>query len=178
MIKKLSFFLFSLVSTLSISQELIQDNSSISFFSNAPIEDIFSESKHGISTLSGHKKLFTFEIKIESFSFKNPLMKDHFNDSYMESSKFPKASFNGKIRGNFSLLKDGVYKVFVIGNLIVHGVTKLREIPGKIIVKNGKVNIVAKFAIKLEEHGVKIPSLMTKKIAEIVEVNVSINYKK
>ena len=33
---------------------------------------------------------------IKSFKFKAPLMEEHFNENYMESSKFPKATFKGK----------------------------------------------------------------------------------
>ena len=143
MIKKFSFFLFSIFSTLCFSQQLVQERANITFFSNAPIEDIFSESKQCISTLNGDKKLFSFEMKITSFSFKNPLMKEHFNDNYLESKKFPVGSFKGNILGDFDLSKDGVYKVFVTGKLLIHGVAKQRKIPGKIIVRNGKVNIEA-----------------------------------
>lgn len=160
------------------SQQLVQESASISFFSNAPIEDIYSESKECVSTLIVDKKLFSFEMNITSFNFKNPLMKEHFNEDYLESKNFPLGSFKGTISGDFDLTKDGVYKVFVIGNLLIHGVIKSRKIPGKITVRKNTVGIEAKFAIKLEEHDVKIPSIMTKKIAEIVKINVSINYKK
>jgi len=163
---------------VSFGQQLVQKSSSISFYSNAPIEDVFAESKSCSSSINSVKKTFSFTINIGSFNFKNPLMEEHFNENYMESSKFPSASFNGNIIGDFFLLKEGTYKVFVEGELTVHGVTKTRKIPGKIIVHNGSVSLSSKFAIKLEEHGIKVPSIMTKKIAEIVEINVSINYKK
>ena len=34
---------------------------------------------------------------VKSFKFKAPLMEEHFNENYMESSTYPKATFKGKI---------------------------------------------------------------------------------
>lgn len=177
MIKKIFLLLIIVSAQVSHAQLLRQESSSLSFFSNAPMEDIYAESKKCISAIDAKKKTFVFIMKPKNFVFKNPLMQEHFNENYMESEKFPKATFSGKITGDFNINADGKYPVKVNGKLNIHGVEKEREISGNIIVKNGKVSIESKFAVKLEEHGVKIPSMMTKKIAEVVEINVNVNYK-
>ena len=56
---------------------------------------------------------------VKSFKFKSPLMEEHFNENYMESDKFPKATFKGKVL-NFDS-KTGSYEVE--GDLTIHGVT-------------------------------------------------------
>jgi polyisoprenoid-binding protein YceI len=116
-------------------------------------------------------------MKPNTFIFKNPMMQEHFNENYMESDKYPKASLSGSIVGDFDLTKDGDYAVTVKGKLKVHGIEKEREIKGGITVRNGKVSIDAKFAIQVSDHGIKIPSMKIKTIAEVVEVSVSIEYK-
>ena len=63
------------------------------------------------------------------------------------------------------------------GKLKIHGVEKDREIKGEILVKNGKVSVNAKFAIQVADHGIKIPSMKIKNIAEVVEVSVAIEFK-
>lgn len=169
------FTLFSITNTF--AQQFRQASSTISFFSSAPMEDIFAESKKCISAIDAGKKTIALIIYPKDFVFKNPIMQEHFNENYMESDKFPKATFTGKIVGDFDVTKDGEYPVKVVGKLSIHGVEKAREIEGKIIVKNGVISIASKFAVKLSEHNIEIPSIMTKKIAEVVELNISVTYK-
>lgn len=167
-----------LVAFVANAQMYKQKSSSISFFSDAPLEDIYAESKKSISAFDATKKEIAIFMKPNTFVFKNPLMQEHFNEDYIESDKFPKATFSGKIIGDFNVNKDGVYPVKVKGKLNIHGVEKDREISGKIIVKNGVVSIESKFAVKVADHGVKIPSMKIKNIAEVVEVSVNIVYQK
>ena len=105
-------------------------------------------------------------------------MQSHFNENYLESSKFPNASFKGDFKGDYDLTKDGEYAVSSTGDLEIHGIVQKRTIPAKLIVKNGKVSLFAKFLVKLEEHKIKIPSVVFQNIAEEVEVTVESDLKK
>jgi hypothetical protein len=163
MFNRYLFFLFSLFSTCCISQDFVQENTNISCFSNAAIEDIFSESEQCNSTLNGEKKLFSYEIDIASFEFKDPLKKDHFNENYLESIKIPKAEYNGNILGDSNLLKHGTHKVFLERNPSIH--VALKQV--KIIVENGNINIVSKVAINLEDHKVKVPTFMKRRLLKL-----------
>ncbi|MFX8934000.1 hypothetical protein ABTN02_20340, partial [Acinetobacter baumannii] len=60
-----------------------------------------------------------FALLIRGFVFKNALMQEHFNENYMESNLFPKASFNGKIDNikDIDFSKNGVYQASVSGEL-------------------------------------------------------------
>lgn len=167
-----------LMLTLSVSAQKFKNSSSkISFLSDAPLEDIYAESKKSTSVFNATEKKIVVLMKTNTFIFKNPMMQEHFQEDYIESDKFPKATLSGDIIGDFDVTKDGSYDVVVKGKLKIHGVEKDREIKGKIIVKNGKVSVEAKFAIKVADHGVKIPSMKIKNIAEVVEVTVNIEYK-
>lgn len=148
----------------------------ISFFSSAPLEDIEAKTANGTSVITTTKNEFFFLVPIKSFTFKSSLMQEHFNENYMESDKFPDARFSGKVSENIDWKKDGTYNVTVTGKLTVHGVEKDRTIPGTITIKNGNISINAKFDIVCKEHGIKIPSMMTEKIAENVAVTVNGNY--
>ena len=57
----------------------------------------------------------------------------------------------------------------------MHGVEKEREIDGTITVKDGKISISCEFDILLKDHKIKIPKIVTEKIAESVLVQVNIN---
>jgi len=167
-----------LILTISVNaQKYIGTSSKISFLSETALEDIYGESKKSNSALKADLKQIAILMKTNTFVFKNPMMQEHFQEDYIECEKFPNATFNGNIIGDFDVNKDGEYKVTVNGKLNIHGVEKDREVKGKIIVKEGIVRVEAKFAIRLSDHNIKVPSIVVKKIAEVVEVSINITYK-
>jgi polyisoprenoid-binding protein YceI len=175
---KLLSFLFLFLPFLVTAQPYVLENSHIRFYSHTPVEDIDAITKDTKGVIDFTKNSFTFRVPITSFSFRLALMQSHFNENYLESSKFPNASFKGDLKGNYDLTKDGEYEVTSTGDLDVHGVVQKRTIPAKIIVKNGKVSLFAKFMIKLADHNIKIPSVVFQNIAEEVEVTVESDLKK
>ncbi len=98
-----------------------------------------------------------FSVLIKGFKFANGLMEDHFNENYMESSKFPKADFKGFITNisavNFA--KDGTYDATAKGTLTIDGKSKEITVPGTITIEKGKPTIKATLNIPLKEfiHG-------------------------
>jgi polyisoprenoid-binding protein YceI len=100
-------------------------------------------------------------------------MQEHFNENYMESDKYADARFSGKVNEDIDWKKDGVNNVTVTGKLTIHGVDKDRTIPGVITIKNGVVSISSKFDVTCKEHGIKIPTMLAEKVAEVVSINVS-----
>lgn len=94
-----------------------------------------------------------FNLLIKGFKFANGLMEDHFNENYMESTKFPKADFKGFITNiasvNFS--KDGSYSINSDGTLTIHGVSKKMTVPGTLLVDKGKVTIKTSFKVKIKD---------------------------
>ena len=103
-------------------------------------------------------------------------MQEHFNSDYMESDKFPKATFKGKIQEKVDLTKDGAYPVNVSGDLTVHGVTKPRTITGNVTVKGGIITMTSEFMVRCADHDIKIPSIVFHNIAESIKMNVSATY--
>ncbi|HEY0273516.1 MAG TPA: YceI family protein, partial [Chitinophaga sp.] len=139
---------------------------SVSFFSSTPLEDIKAQTTQAVTTLNIKTKEIYFKIPVQSFAFRYKLMKDHFNDSYLESGKYPDAEFKGAVITPADLGKDGSYPVTVKGNLLLHGVSRPYEEKGTLQVKGAEVIADAKFQIKLVDHSIKIPSLMLENIAE------------
>jgi polyisoprenoid-binding protein YceI len=94
----------------------------------------------------------------------------------MESDKFPKATFKGKIQEQVDISKDGTYPVTVTGDLMVHGVTQKRSVQGTITVKNGMTTMTSEFMVKCADHHITIPSIVFHNIAESIKMNVSATY--
>ena len=107
---------------------------------------------------------------INGFRFKNALMEEHFNENYAESSKYPKAIFQGKIE-NFSL-ENATGNFKITGNLTFHGVTKTIEtIPVTINKTGDKITINGVFKVLASDFNIEIPKIVRNKIAEDVEVS-------
>lgn len=145
----------------------------VSFFSHGPIEDIAATSKSAQVILDAAKKDVAVRITIKAFTFEKKLMEEHFNEKYMESDKYPYATFTGKIKDTLDYKKDGVYNVNVAGKLNIHGVEKERTIPSTVTVKGGEITIDSKFMVALKDHNIEIPSLVSQNIAETVEVKIN-----
>ena len=113
----------------------------ITFFSDAPLEDIEAKNSEVESKLLTSTGQVVFTLLIKGFQFENQLMEDHFNEDYLESSKFPKADFKGYITNfkEIDFTKDGTYAAKVSGDLTIHGVTKKVQSNGTITVTNGRI---------------------------------------
>lgn len=69
----------------------------IGFYSHTPVEDIKADNNQVASILDSQTGEMVFNVLIKSFVFEKALMQEHFNENYMESDKYPKASFKGKV---------------------------------------------------------------------------------
>jgi hypothetical protein len=151
-------------------------NAKITFFSSAPIEDIKAVTTTGASVYNASTGELGFSVAIRSFQFEKSLMQEHFNSDYMESDKFPKATFKGKITDHIDVTRDGTYAVKATGELTVHGVTQTRTIPGTITVRGGVISMASEFMVKCVDHRIDIPQIVFHHIAESIKVNVTATY--
>jgi polyisoprenoid-binding protein YceI len=116
-----------------------------------------------------------FQVPVKSFKFEKQLMKEHFNENYMESDKYPRADYKGVIAdlSKVNFAKDGTYNVTSNGKLTIHGVTKDVTAPGTITVKGSSVTVNSKFSVKPADYKISIPKLVEGKIANSIEVTVN-----
>jgi len=157
------------------AQKYMTRTGKVSFFSSTPIEKIEAFNNEVANIFDSKSGEIVFQVPIKSFKFEKQTMQEHFNEDYMESDKFPKSEFKGRITniGEVNLSKDGVYPANAEGKLTMHGVTKDVSIPGTITVKGGEVTLNSKFTVKTKDYDIKIPSLVEGKIAKEIEVTVS-----
>ncbi len=172
--KNIFLFLIAIVSGSNmLAQIYIAKNCEITFFSEAPLENIAAINKAAKPILNTATGEIQIKIAMTAFVFEKPLMQEHFNENYVESEKFPYAIFKGKINETIDWKKDGEYKATAIGKLNIHGIEKERTIDGTIIVKESEIVISTKFNVHIADHEIKIPSLYVKNIAEDVEVKLN-----
>jgi polyisoprenoid-binding protein YceI len=173
--RKILFASIALLSAVVCQAQLFSTTTGkVSFFSKTPFENIEAESKTVLSVMNVTTNEIAIMITNTSFSFPNKLMEEHFNEKYVESEKFPKSSFKGKINEAVDLSKDGEYKVTVTGKLNIHGMEQDRTIIGAIIVKGGMIEMTANFKVKNVDHKIEIPTIITAKISEEIDVMVDL----
>ncbi len=160
------------------AQKYFTKNGSISFFSKATLENIKADNNQVLSVLDAQTGLIQFSALNNAFHFPKALMEEHFNADYMESAKYPKSTFAGKIddlsKVNFT--KDGTYAVTVSGDLNIHGVKKAVTAPATITIKGGKPSATSTFNVLVADYNISIPKMFQDNISKTIQIKVSCNY--
>ena len=152
------------------------EKSFVSFYSHATIEDIKAENKKSVSIFNTETGDIVFAIPIKEFQFVKSLMQEHFNEKYMDSEKYPKSTFQGKVTG-FDRKGSGAQPATAKGKLTIRGVTQEVEVPGTVEIIKDRVVVKASFIVKLDDYKIERPTLMLQNIAEQVEVKIEFTYK-
>ncbi|MCS7074228.1 MAG: YceI family protein [Bacteroidia bacterium] len=158
-----------------IAQDIVKTTSgTVNFVSEAPLEVIKAKSGNLNAVLNLNTRSFAFSVPMTSFQgFNSPLQREHFNENYIESKRYPHGSFKGKIIEEVNLKQNGTYTVRAKGILTIHGVEAERIFKSTVIVNNGTIKISSKFDVKLEDHAISIPKIVNQKIAEVIFVEVN-----
>ena len=161
------------------AQKYFTKTGEISFFSHTPIEDIEAVSNTATTVLDFESGKIQWAVLVKSFEFEKALMQEHFNENYMESSKFPKASFKGQLSDitQLDLLTDGSYTVDVIGDLTIHGETKSVSTQATFMVESGNINASSTLKVLVADYGIEVPSVVKENIAKEIEITINASYK-
>lgn len=162
------------------AQKFITKTGLIKFYSDAPLEKIEAYNRQVNSALDYSTGGFVFKVLMKSFEFKKALMQEHFNENYVESDKFPSASFVGKVNNinDVKLETDGIYEVNVEGKLTLHGITKEIREKGTFEVNKGILVGKSTFNLTLSDYDISIPVNLGNNISKTVEVTVDITLNK
>ncbi len=175
--KLLSFCLLSIIafnsSSIALGQAMYESKGSVvSFTSDAPLENISASTTAMKGLLNTSSNSFAFTIEVNSFKgFNSDLQREHFNENYLESDIYPKASFEGKLIDKFS--PDAAsQQVRAKGSLTIHGIKQERIIDIVIEKKGDGYIISTTFLVPLKDHGIRIPKIVNQKISESIAVTV------
>jgi YceI-like domain len=171
-------FSMALMAVTAGAQKFMTKSGYIGFYSHTPVEDIKADNNQVAGVIDAATGDMVFQALIKSFHFERALMEEHFNENYMESDKYPKATFKGKITdmSSVTLTKKGTYNVTVEGDLTIHNTTNRISVKGTVEVTDGGISASAKFPIVPEDYKVNIPGLVRDKIAKNMEVTVQMKY--
>ncbi len=143
------------------------------FLSDAPLEMISATSRSLIGVLNTEDRRFSFSIPVNTFEgFNSALQQTHFNEDYLETDLYPQATFKGKIIEEVDLGIPGRYNIRAKGKLNIHGIDSDRIIRCDLDVESGSIKVKAKFTVFLDDHDIKVPSIVNQKIAEEIQVEI------
>jgi len=171
--KKLLIVSIALVfANVTFAQRMLTRSGEIKFDASMPnLVEITGKSNTVSAILDEATGNFATSAIIKSFRFKSPLMEEHFNENYMESSKFPNSTFKGKIAG-FDAKKVSATKTVydVEGDLTIHGVTKKVKTKIYLSSNGGKVAASGSFSVHAQDYNIEIPNLVKEKFADQIKV--------
>lgn len=143
------------------------------FLSDAPLEMISATTNSLVGVLSIEDRRFSFSIPVNTFQgFNSSLQQTHFNEDYLETATYPNATFKGRIIEEVNLGVEGEYRIRAKGKLDIHGLDNDRIIRCDVSVEPGKIKVKARFTVFLDNHDIKIPSIVNQKIAEEIQVEI------
>ncbi|MCH5686794.1 YceI family protein [Niabella sp. W65] len=158
------------------AQKYFTKNGIISFSAGTSMEDIDAVNKSATSVIDVTSGKIEFAVLIKGFEFKRDLMQEHFNENYMESSKYPKAVFKGTIVESIPFSKPGTYAATVKGVMEIHGVRRETTAKGTIKVSAQSIQALSQFTLNTSDFKISIPGVVKDKISPLVKVSVNCNY--
>ena len=148
----------------------------VSFFSASPIEDIEARNQQVAAVFDLGTGQLAFSMLVKGFVFKRTLMQEHFNENYMESDKFPRATFTGHLLGFDAgqLATAGAHPAQAEGDLTLHGVTHHIRVPATVELRGGQLLAQATFPVASADYNIQVPLLVRDNIAKIISVHVDL----
>lgn len=175
-----SILFLLLICAVQAQESLYSGKGKVCFISEAPLETIqaCSDEMQGILDLS--EKTFAFNFRVRSFvGFNSPLQKEHFNEHYLETTKYPHSTFTGKIIGLEELITNAEIEIYAKGKLTIHGISQIVRIPVTLKSSSNHRELIASalFDVDLEDYDISIPVILEAKISPDIQVKTDLIFK-
>jgi len=165
---------------ITVSIEPVQKDTIISFSTKkgsiqfvSPTDPDVSAVNNEVSSKISAAGELRFSLLFKGFQFKYAEMQTHFNEEYVESEKYPRASFTGTIQNikSIDLTKDGKYTATIVGTLTMHGVTKPVQTSATLNISKGKIAATATISIIMSDFNIDASAVTDK-----VDLEINCNY--
>jgi hypothetical protein len=165
---------------ITVSIEPVQKDTIISFSTKkgsiqfiSPTDPDVSAVNNEVSSKISAAGELRFSLLFKGFQFKYAEMQTHFNEEYVESEKYPRASFTGTIQNikSIDLTKDGKYTATIVGTLTMHGVTKPVQTSATLNIIKGKIAATATISIIMSDFNIDASAVTDK-----VDLEINCNY--
>jgi hypothetical protein len=164
----------SFLGSLSAQDKYITKTGHVWIHSKTPVKEIEAHNRQITSIFDIKTGDIVVSAFLIDFKFDNQLVEEHFNENYVESAKYPKVKFKGKVLdiASIDFTKNGTYKLVYEGVMEMHGKSVPLKHEATAEVKDGKIKANGFFTITAEQFAIIIPEIVKDKIQKDVEVNV------
>lgn len=178
--KSIGIFLVFIFSYNMVSaQNMYKGSGKVLFVSEAPLEVIRAESNQLTGIVEKSSMNFAYRLNVSTFEgFNSALQKEHFNEHYLETQKYPDATLTGKLLLDEDCENNCVTSATCKGKFTIHGVTQIVSIPISFKIEDSYIYISGQFNILLSDYNIKIPRIVQAKISPEISVNVEVELKK
>lgn len=145
------------------------------FFSYTSVENIKAKNDQVWSRMDASTGEIAVSILMRAFKFEKSLMEEHFNESYIESDLFPRASFEGVIQ-DFDASVIGSQTRIVKGEFILRGTKKQLEFKVNINIIGDTISLEGEVEVMVKDYNIRIPSLLSPNIAKNIQVTFNFDY--
>jgi len=170
------FFALCFLQNANAQDKFLTKEGYVSFFSHSIVEDIKADNNQVLSIIDTTTRKVAVKILMRSFMFKKALMQEHFNENYVESYKYPKATFSGEIM-NFDDLDAENTETEIIGELTVHGQTKEISTKVNVTMDGDEIVLEGNFKVQVADFNIKIPAIVRNNIAKTIKVSFELHHK-
>lgn len=168
-------FLFFTAFSVLAQDKFFTSTGTVNFEASVPFfEEIKAVNRQAAILLEPKTSTFICTVMIKDFRFKLDMMQEHFNENYMESRRYPKAVFKGKIE-KFDLkdINDIEKQYQIKGKLYLRG--KYKEIVVNAMIKKVEdgIQVISDFPISVSDFNIQIPSSVASKIAKTANTGLT-----
>lgn len=170
------FLLLTGLSTIHAQGKYLTKSGTISFEASVPsFEEVKATNNKVTAIINTETADIAALALVKGFRFKVALMEEHFNENYAESDKYPKAKFSGKMEGYKKDTSDKTQNILLKGTLTFHGVSQKIETPAQLQQNKERIKLSAAFKVKPSDFEIEIPSVVSKKLAKEVDIQLNFN---
>lgn len=170
-------FITIMTSNLLGQNKYLDKEGYISFFSKAPVEDIEAYNNQVFSLIDIESGELNVQLLVKSFLFEKSLMREHFNENYLESDKFPKAIFKGKIDNLKAMLDGSESEVVINGTLNIRNIENSITVYSRIQKLDDEIILKGEFTVLVADFDIKIPMAVINNIAKEIKVQFLFQHK-
>ncbi len=172
--KTLFLFLFICMKSFSQNVEYIERQGEVTFFSYTSVENIQAKNAQTLSLLNPNTQEIAVQILMRAFVFQKSLMHEHFNESYIESDLYPKATFEGKIE-DFNA-NAALQTKLIKGTFTLRNISKPVEIKATISKTDNSYTVKGGLDVFIDDYSIKVPALLSPNISKKIEVTFNFKY--
>lgn len=165
--------LFAAIATIA-QEKMISYTGIINFEASIPLfEEVTAINQKTTCILLPKTGQLICWINIKDFKFKRNLMEEHFNNNYMESNRFPRAIFKGKIE-QFDLknINTSIAEYQINGRITIRGRTKKIILSATLKKVDHGIELNATFPINTDDFKIQIPMIVRSKISKNVNTKI------